>query len=82
MRRFNLVDKREGQKVVALGVMFPNEQTVVQWLGATPSLVIWPTFTTFLSVSVSGHDHEGKLAREVTWWDGDEDDKLIESVLA
>lgn len=70
MRRFNLWDERGDRHCVAEGVVFGGDNmTVVRWSGDNPSLVIWPEWRMFEEISVSGHDHEGKLIRSVQWVD-------------
>lgn len=54
MRLFQLV---KNGLVLAEGVIFDNDKTVVRWLGGTQSIVVWDKMEDFHIVSVF-HDTE------------------------
>lgn len=70
MRRFDLIDMRDGERVVAEGGEAVDGRCVVFWLGNTPSTVLWLSVEAFEAVSVGGADHEGKMRRRLEWTDG------------
>jgi hypothetical protein len=70
VKRFYLLDSREqAEHAVAEGVELATGQVVVSWFGENPSLVIWPTWEIFKTVSVKGHDHKGRMTRRIEWLD-------------
>ena len=53
MRRIIDVSGISGVGVVAVGVVFPDGKTVIQWRGDPPSVVVWDHFSD--AVAVHGH---------------------------
>lgn len=70
MKRFELhrevdVSGISGTGVVAEGILFSSGRVVLEWLGATPSVVVWNSLDDAMAV----HGHNG--ATEVAFYDVD-----------